>query len=131
MSTIITRTTTVPPPPRTNMVYNIFTNVNGKAFNVSTNAPFAVRNSQYKLVHEYTGNTFSEWYDPDAAWDDDSNLQQEGTCAQSDGLSGNYSKLLFDLTNDPYEKSNIYDDPGYASVKVKMYLTLLYTSMYV
>jgi arylsulfatase A-like enzyme len=118
-STIITRTTTVPPPPRTNMVYNIFTNVNGKAFNVSTNAPFAVRNTQYKLVHEYVGNILTEWYDPATVWDDD-NLHNDGTCSQSDALSGNYSKLLFDLINDPYEKTNLYDDASYTSIKVNL-----------
>ena len=39
------------PPPRTTMLYNAATNVDKQDFDYSTNAPFAVRNERYKLIH--------------------------------------------------------------------------------
>ena len=37
--------------PRTSMLYNAATNVDKQDFDYSTNAPFAVRNERYKLIH--------------------------------------------------------------------------------
>jgi hypothetical protein len=47
--------------PREILLYNILSNVSTKSFNISTDAPFAIRNSQYKLIHEYSGNSLSQW----------------------------------------------------------------------
>ena len=44
-------TTTVLTPPRTQMVYNAATKVDKQDFDYSTNAPLAVRNERYKLIH--------------------------------------------------------------------------------
>ena len=48
-----------PAAPRTTMLYNAATNVDKQDFDYSTNAPFAVRNERYKLIHFFnsTGNT--------------------------------------------------------------------------
>lgn len=45
------------------LLYNIYYNVHGEKFSVDSNAPLAIRNSQYKLIHAFsdTGTT-SGWY---------------------------------------------------------------------
>jgi len=43
-------------------------------------------------------------------------------CTQSDSIStGDYTLMLFDLSKDPYETTNLYDDADYADVKEKLY----------
>ncbi len=48
--------------PRQYLLYNLYNNVSSENFDVYKNAPVAMRNAQYKLIHAYTGNPGSKWY---------------------------------------------------------------------
>jgi arylsulfatase A-like enzyme len=106
---------------RTYMLYNYYTQVETISFNMWTNAPFAVRNSQYKLMHAYVNDELtSGWFDTEMLLEDDDSLVC-GTCSQNDAMIGNYTYLLFDIINDPYETTNLYDDPSYSGVVDTLY----------
>ena len=117
---------------RSSMLYNIYTSIdgltkNGDAWNMMSNAPLAIRSSQYKLIHAYDdGGTFSGWYSQDEkSSDDDSTLTISASCSQTDTLIGNYTMYLFDLINDPNETVNLYDNDSYADVKSDFYSELV------
>lgn len=105
---------------RTYMLYNVYLDVSDEDFDITSNAPFAIRNTQYKLMHAYIGNSQSKWYTADDEMDDDDTIDQVTSCSQSTSLSGTYSKFLFDLVNDPYEKTNLYYNSSYESIKVRL-----------
>ena len=48
----------------------------------------------------------------------DDEIYDARTCPTFASLEGNYTKFLFDLVNDPYEITNLYDDETYADIKV-------------
>jgi hypothetical protein len=85
------------------------------------NAPAAIRDQQFKLIHAFVDNPLSDWYQSDERNDDDSILDISGTCSQSEAISGTYTKFFFDLKNDPYETTNLYDDAEYATQISKLY----------
>jgi len=92
--------------------------VEGNTFdNISTNAPFAIRNAQYKLMHTYKGNDQSIWYTTYETVDNDDELSKISSCSQSNAIKGTFTKFLFDLVNDPYEENNLYDEDGYDDIK--------------
>ena len=111
--------------PREYMLYNYYTNVDARSdFNLNMNAPAAIRDQQFKLIHAFTDNSLSDWYDSDDRNDDDAAIDESGTCSQSDAMSGTYTKYFFDLKNDPYETTNLYDDDDYQS-----HITSLYSKL--
>jgi hypothetical protein len=60
---------------------------------------------------------FDGWNDVDTEVDDDDQVDDMGTCTQyKTTKSGTYTSFLFDLINDPYETTNLYDDDKYSEV---------------
>jgi arylsulfatase B len=106
---------------RAYMLYNYYTQVETISFNMWTNAPFAVRNSQYKLMHAFVNDEMtSGWFNTEDLLEDDDTLIC-GTCSQNDAMIGNYTYFLFDLVNDPYETKNLYNDPDYSTIVNTLY----------
>jgi len=116
-------------PAREYMLYNVYLDVSDEDFDISTNAPFAIRNSQYKLMHAYIGNKQAKWYTTDETVEDDDDIDGVVSCSQSTAISGTYEKFLFDLVNDPYETTNLYDDADYADIKTTLYNQLDLTTV--
>lgn len=106
--------------PRSTMLYNYYTDVNEIEF--PTGQPVrAVRNSQYKLIEINSGSDYSEWNDVDTASEDDDELDVSGSCVQSNSWKvGTWTQFLFDLSNDPYETTNLYDDSSYDATKTEL-----------
>ena len=111
-------------PPRTHMLYNAATNVDKQEFDFSTNAPFAVRNARYKLIHFFDSPAYTSWYDPavENADDDGPNTSMCSTTSPLASL-GDFVFALFDLQNDPYEKVNLFDsdEPDVVAAKAELY----------
>jgi hypothetical protein len=112
-------------PQREHLLYNYYFNVADEFYNMWTNGSFAVRNSQYKLMHTYDSSTYGAWWDYDDTLDNDDSLA-EATCSQSGSQNGEFSYFLFDLINDPYETTNLYDsdDTDAADAKEELYAKL-------
>jgi len=101
--------------PRQHMLYNYYIDVEEKTWDSGTVR--AVRNTQYKLIETYTDNGYSDWNSADELEEDDDVLSSQETCTQGSATSsGTYTSFLFDLTNDPYETTNLYDDDKYSAV---------------
>ena len=101
--------------PREHMLYNYYINVSVKSWDSGTVR--AVRNKQFKLLETYTDNGYSDWNSADELEEDDDSLSSLETCTQGGATgSGTYTSFLFDLTNDPYETTNLYDEGAYADV---------------
>ncbi len=100
---------------RDTIFYGLYYHVISHHFNIDTTAPFAIRNSDYKLIHAYSGQTGV--YGVDEVLDDDDYLGG-GTCCQTCGMTGTYHKLLYKISEDPYELVNLYhdDDDGLADI---------------
>lgn len=105
---------------RENLVYNMYSNVDEEDFDIYSNANVAVRNKQYKLIHSYVDNYCSEWYTASEVADSDDNLAYDGInrCGQEQSMEGTYVTMMFDLVNDPYETTDLFNNTAYASVKV-------------
>jgi hypothetical protein len=99
--------------PRDYLLYNAYTHVMNAAgtytFSMWEDGVFAIRDSQYKLIHSYNGSTLVDTYSGDEEYSDDADLTEVEDCKQEDIYSGQYVKYLFDLVNDPYETTNLYD----------------------
>lgn len=107
---------------RTTLLYNCYVNVKHKGnFDIDVNAPCAIRDSQYKLIHAFNGNSAAKWYDYTEANDDDEVMSVGDTCSQSASLKGTFHKYLFDLVNDPYETTNLYHNDAYATERKALY----------
>ncbi len=89
------------------ILYNLYYNVIKHSFNLDTTAPFAIRNSEYKLIHAYNGQMGVYGVDEILSGDDDLG---GGTCCQTCGMTGSYEKFLYKISEDPYETTNLYDD---------------------
>jgi hypothetical protein len=72
-------------------------------------------------MHTYDDPNYGDWFYPDTALDDDS-IDKETRCAQQ-FVKGVFTYWLFDLENDPYETSNIYnsDNQLHKLAKQKLY----------
>ena len=105
--------------PRDNLIYNIFLNVPHMDFDLDSNAPFAIRNDKYKLLHAFVDNEMSNTYNPEDLIEDDDNLYADSSCTETKSLEGTYTRFLFDLVNDPYEETNLYGDARYADIQVR------------
>jgi arylsulfatase A-like enzyme len=109
------------------MLYNSYYNVQNSFFDMWTNGSFAIRNSKYKLMHAYDSSTYGAWYDYDDLVEDDDVLNSGGSCTQQGSFTGTFTKWLFDLENDPYETTNLFDnddDDDISSVKSDLYAEL-------
>ena len=104
--------------PRSSLLYNIYYNISGKSYDLNTSGPVAIRDNRYKLIHVYTNNSQSETYSPYDTVEDDDILTDSQSCSPETAMLGTYTKMLFDLVDDPYETNDLYDDPAYADVKV-------------
>ena len=139
-----TDTTATADGPRKYLLYNVYTNVEGKAYNVLTNANAAVRNIRYKLIHAFVNNSASLWYPYNndtitllstaantvvntvsvAASSDD--ISETDVCPLYAAMEGSFALMLFDLQSDPYETTNLYNNLSYHTVQVSDVLQLSY-----
>ncbi len=106
------------------MLYNAATNVDKQDFDYSTNAPFAVRNARYKLIH-FFDSPYAAWYEPgvENADDDGPNTSMCSTTSPVASM-GSFVYALFDLDNDPYEQVNLFgrdEDAGVVAAKAELY----------
>ncbi len=104
--------------PRDIMLYNSYYDVDGYDFNRWTNGPFAIRDSQYKLIHTYNSSVYGAWDDYSSVEDDDG-INGLGDCKQNDAIDGDFYFALYDLVNDPYETTNIYNSTSSTIISVK------------
>lgn len=112
--------------PRDYMLYNCYYSVDRYFFDMWKNGSFAVRNAQYKLVHTFNSSIYAQWYQPEEFNEDDDAITTESRCASSANTDGNFIYWLFDLKNDPYEKTNLYyvEDDFFSDVKEELYAKL-------
>jgi arylsulfatase A-like enzyme len=114
--------------PREYMLYNAYTNivssndVDDYGFDVWTGGIFAIRNNQYKLIHSYNGSSIVCAESDDHVYDDDTDLARVTDCKQTEAYTGSYMKELYDIINDPYETTNLYDDSSYDAIKVTSHI---------
>jgi len=55
----------------------------------------------------------------------DDDLSMFGTCTQAQAWTGDYTYYLFDLENDPYETTNLYDStPEMQLIQAQLYAQL-------
>eukprot|EP01035_Chromulina_nebulosa_P019029 gene19029-24849_t len=111
--------------PRSTLLYNIYSNVQEKSFNIWINGSFAIRNERYKLLHAFNGSTYEKWYESSTVNNDDEPSREVlHGCSQSSSLDdGSFQYYLFDLIDDPYETTNLYDstDSDIIAVKESLY----------
>ncbi len=102
--------------PRSLLLHNIYYNfTDGDDYNdFSSNIQFAIRNKKYKLVHAYDNGYKVYDYDDELSDDDIAQSASEVSCGFD--LKGTYTKYLFDIENDPYETTNLYDDDEYSDI---------------
>ena len=117
---------------RTVMLYNSAYNVKERDFQYASNSAFAIRNERFKLIHYFNSSYYAGWYDSSAVSEDDEG-DNESECSATSSYSflGDYTKALFDLQNDPYETTNLYDSSkgGISVVKSQLYSLIDYYNM--
>jgi len=113
--------------PRDYILYNSYTNVEGKDWNIWKSGGFAIRNDKYKLIHTYESK-YSGWHNITAEIENDDELDMIGTCSQTTSMDGVYTYYLFDIVNDPYETINLYDSTSSSVENAKTVLYDKYTS---
>jgi arylsulfatase A-like enzyme len=111
--------------PRSSMLYNMYVDLSDYNFNIWTNGSFAVRDSRFKLMHTYDDSDYGAWNRIDEEDDEDDDLDSDDRCAQQ-FLTGTFTYWLFDLQNDPFETTNLYDSDEnvYTMAKEKLYSLL-------
>ena len=113
---------------RNYLLYNAYVNIEGQDFDINTHTNAAIRNQRYKLIHGYVDNEASQWYAYNSSSSssnnsNDSSIDSEGyVCRPSMALEGNFSFMLYDLQDDPYESNNLYHNITYHSIRVR-YIT--------
>ena len=95
--------------PRSHVLYNYYYNVQDSYYDKWVNGSFAIRNDQYKLMHTYDAPDYGDWFDYTEKLENDDSLA-EAICSQTLAATGQFTYFLFDLVNDPYETTNLYDD---------------------
>jgi len=95
--------------PRSHVLYNYYFNVQDSYYDKWVNGSFAIRNDQYKLMHAYDAPDYGDWFDYAEKLENDDSLA-EAICSQTLAATGQFTYFLFDLVNDPYETTNLYDD---------------------
>lgn len=95
--------------PRDLVLYNYYTNVDFYTFDMWINGSFAIRDTQFKLMHAFNSSTYGGWYDTQTIDADDDALDADVRCAPQAGFGdGDFTYWLFDLISDPYETTNLY-----------------------
>ena len=90
-------------------------------------SPGAIRDERWKLMHTYDSATAGTWYsESEMSYNGDDNLQEKGGCTQAAAWeNGDFTFFLFDLENDPYETTNLYDRTTEAKAKqLELYLQM-------
>lgn len=77
--------------PRETMLYNFYYNVDYYAFDMWINGSFAVRNTQYKLMHTFNSSVYGVWYQPEDVLDDDDAITTETRCSASSNNDGGFT----------------------------------------
>ena len=111
--------------PRNSLLYNIYYNVSWKTYDLNTSGQVAIRDNRYKLIHAYTDNPQSYTYSPLSLVMDDDILSDAQACSPDTAMVGTYSKMLFDLVDDPFETNDLYNNSAYADVKVSYYTVFI------
>ncbi len=106
--------------PRDDLVYNMYYNVSSvKDFDdFSTNVQFAVRIGDYKLIHAYSNSYQIYDYDDLLSADDGFSDETAGECDWQ--FKGSYTKYLFNVKDDPYETTDLYDDDDYKTINTEL-----------
>ena len=79
-------------------------------------------------MHAFNSTIYGDWYEGDFLMNDDDNLEGSNMCTpQKDAKYGNFEYFLFDLVNDPYEQTNLYDSQEeiHVAAKKDLYKVLL------
>ena len=76
--------------PREYLLYNWYYNVDYYYFDMWINGSFAIRNSQYKLMHTFNSSTYGVWYQPEETLDDDDAITTENRCTASFNNDGGF-----------------------------------------
>lgn len=63
--------------PRSNLLYNYYTNVDLYKFNMWQNGSFAIRDDQYKLIHTFDSSSYGAWYGDGTVYDSYSTVDLE------------------------------------------------------
>jgi arylsulfatase A-like enzyme len=118
------------------LLYNAYVNIEGRDFEINTHTNAAIRNQRYKLIHGYVDNEASQWYAYNSSSSiinsNDSSADSEGyVCRPSMALEGNFSFMLYDLQDDPYELNNLYHNITYQSIRVRYITNSTYNSQLV
>ena len=95
--------------PRSHVLYNYYYDVQDSFYDKWVNGSFAIRNDKYKLMHTYDAPDYGDWFDYAEKLENDDSLA-EAMCSQTLAANGIFTYFLFDLENDPYETTNLYDD---------------------
>ena len=111
--------------PRSHVLYNYYYDVQDSFYDKWVNGSFAIRNDKYKLMHTYDAPDYGDWFDYADKLENDDSLA-EGICSQTLAANGIFTYFLFDLENDPYETTNLYDDDSdeVETAKTELYLYL-------
>jgi arylsulfatase B/arylsulfatase I/J len=72
--------------PRSVLLYNYYANVDFYTFNMWVNGSFAVRDTQYKLMHAFNSSTYAVWYTTESIDEDDDALDADVRCAPQAGF---------------------------------------------
>jgi arylsulfatase A-like enzyme len=110
--------------PRQYMLYNSYTNVADEDLDMWTNGAFAIRNLQYKLVHYFDNDDYAGYQTPfDVIEDDMLWTSKAKECKSLTASVGAFTYGLYDLINDPYETTNLYDvnTDDLVAVKTELY----------
>lgn len=118
---MVTSTSNTVAFPRSSLLYNWYYNVTGKSWDMITSGPVGIRDNRYKLLHANINSQSLTYYPYDIVEDDDV-LSDAQACSPETAMKGEYTKFLFDLVNDPYETTNLYDNDSYSDVKVRDFL---------
>ena len=106
--------------PRDALVYNMYYNVSSaKDFDdFYTNVQFAVRIGDYKLIHAYSNSYQVYDYDDIISQDDGFSDETAGECDWQ--FKGSYTKYLFNIKDDPYETTDLYDDDDLKTINTEL-----------
>ena len=81
--------------PRDYMLYNYYHKVDAYMFDVAINGSFAVRDTQYKLMHAFNSSTYALWYQPEEQNEDDDSITEENRCSSSMNNDGEFTVRPF------------------------------------
>eukprot|EP01034_Spumella_vulgaris_P027418 gene27418-34131_t len=110
--------------PREFLLYNAYTNVQDRNFDLNVNGSVAVRNGRYKLMHGYSGGASAMWFEGNLLNDGAEYDAGDTSCSQLQALDGTFGRFLFDLWEDPSELRNLYGSESLADVQTSLYMEI-------